>query len=129
MINKVIGGNTPEKHVQVNLIINLVTSIISGLLLVFLIGYYDGHYQRTHESTPPIIYLVYIFLGLVSAWQLLSFVIAVKLKSKLGGRKGREISTDSSVKTPSLSARRAQDFLPQTNFEDIQARSVTEDYD
>ncbi len=45
-----------------------------------------GHYQRTHESTPPIIYPVYVFLGLVSAWQLLSFVIAMKLKSKLGGR-------------------------------------------
>lgn len=50
-------------------------------------------------------------LGLVLAWQFLSFIIVMRLKSKLGGRKGREIATDSGVKGTSLSAGRAQEFL------------------
>lgn len=80
LINRILGISRPEKQFNVTLTIDLVTSIVSGLLMVFLMGYLDGRYHRTGIPAPPIVYLVYLFLGLVSAWQLLSFIIGLKLK-------------------------------------------------
>ena len=127
LINRILGVNTPEKQISVNLIINLVTSVVSSLLLVFLNGYFDAHYTRIHEPTPPIIYFVYLFLGLVAAWQFLSFVINLRLKSKFGSRKVGKVSASSSMNENTLSSGTAQKSLPQASFENIAPTSVTED--
>lgn len=127
LINKILGINSPEKQVSVNLTINLVTSIVSALLLILLIGYFDGRYQSTHESAPPIIYLIYPFLGLVSAWQFLSFIIGIRLKSKLSGRKRVEAPMNASEQENALSPETAQKSLPRADFENIASTSVTED--
>jgi hypothetical protein len=126
LINKVLGVNTPEKQVNVNLAINLVTSIISFLLLVFLNGYFDGRYTRTQESAPPIIYLIYLFLGMVAVWQFLSFIINLNLKSKLSGRKSGRISTDLSANENTISSAEAKEFLPPADVENIVPASATE---
>lgn len=87
LLNKLLGGQSPETQVTVNLIINLVTGLISALLLGFLNGYYDAQFARTQVSAPPVLYLVYIFLGLVTVWQLFSFVVGMRLRSKIVGRR------------------------------------------
>jgi hypothetical protein len=126
LINKVFGVNTPEKQVNVNLTINLITAIVSSLLLVFLNGYFDAHFTRTHEPTPPIIYFVYLFLGLVAVWQFLSFIINLNLKSKLSGTKSGEISADLSANENAISSAEAKESLPPADIENIVPASVTE---
>lgn len=126
LINKMLGIETAEKQVNVNLIVNLVTAIVSALLLVFLNGYFDGHYTRTQESAPPIIYLVYLFLGLVAVWQFISFIIALNLKSKLSGRKGIKTSTDSIATENTISSAETREFLPPADTENIVPDSVTD---
>ena len=126
LINKVLGISTPEKQVNVNLTINLVTAIASSLLLVFLNGYFDALYTRTQVSPPPIIYLVYLFLGLVAVWQFLSFIIALNLKSKLSGGKSGKISTDLSANENAISSAQAKEFLPPVDIKNIVPAGVTE---
>lgn len=127
LLNKILGGSRPETQVNVNLTINLVTSIISALLLGFLNGFYDAQHARTGEAAPPVIYLVYIFLGLVSAWQFLSFLIGLKLKSKLSGKKKDVMPLETSAGETTLSSGSTQKSLPQADFENIVPSSVTED--
>ena len=127
LINRVLGISTPEKQLGVNLTIDLVTSIASGLLIVFLIGYFEGRYAKTGETAPTIIYLVYLFLGLVSIWQFLSFIIGINLKGKLSGKKGLLAPVDSSVNESALSSATAPKSLPQADQEDVVPASVTED--
>ena len=97
LVNKLLGGQTPETQVTVNMVINLVTALISALLLGFLNGWYDAQYARTQEAAPPVLYLVYIFLGLVTIWQVLSFLIGLRLRNKLSGRRTGETARPSSV--------------------------------
>ena len=85
LFSRLLGINTPAKQITVNLIINLVTAGVSILLVAFLNGYFDGRAARTSEAAPPIVYLVYVFLGLVAAWQFLSFVLNLKLKARFQG--------------------------------------------
>jgi hypothetical protein len=122
LLGRLVGANTPSKQITVNLVINLVTASISGLLVIFLVGYFDGREARTHEPAPPIVYLVYLFLGLVAAWQLFSFAINLNLKNRLG--------TKSAVAPPRVSSAEASSSpqaLPEANFEDVVPRSVIED--
>jgi hypothetical protein len=127
LINKILGGSTPDTQVNVNLVINVVTTLASSLLLGFLNGYYDSLHARTGESAPPVIYLVYIFLGLVSAWQFLSFLINLRLKRKLGSRRDISVSADSSGTENALPSRSTQKSLPQADFDSIVPASVVED--
>ncbi|HVG34850.1 MAG TPA: hypothetical protein VM911_17400 [Pyrinomonadaceae bacterium] len=127
LINKFLGGSTPETQVNINLIINAVTAFASSLLLGFLNGYFDAQFERTGQSAPPIIYLVYIFLALVFIWQFLSFVINTRLKKKLGGRKKGGASTEQSADENALSSRSTQKSLPQADFENVVPASVAED--
>jgi hypothetical protein len=127
LIYRVLGITTPEKQLNVNLTINLLTSILSALLLIFLMGYFDGQYHKTGQTAPPIIYLVYLFLGFVSAWQLLSFIIGISLKSKLSGRKRGEVSATSSLNENALSPGTAGKSLPPADIGSIVPTSVTED--
>jgi hypothetical protein len=127
LINKVLGGSTPETQVNVNLIINAVTAFVSSLLLGFLNGYFDAQYERTGQSAPPIIYLVYIFLALVFVWQFVSFAINTRLKRKLSGRKKGGVSVEQSVDENALSSRSTQKSLPQADFENVVPATVVED--
>jgi hypothetical protein len=127
LINRVLGISTPEQQVRVNLTIDLLTSIASALLLIFLIGYFDGRHARTGESAPTIIYLVYLFLSLVSVWQFLSFIIDLNLKSKLSGKKEGTAPVHLSVDESTLSSGTVQKSLPQAGADYIVPASVTED--
>ena len=123
LLNKLLGGQTPETQVTVNMVINLVTALISALLLGFLNGWYDAQYARTQEAAPPVLYLVYIFLGLVTVWQVLSFLIGMRLRSKISGRRTVDTATPSSV-----TANEAKQ-LPEDGLEKLEgvSTSVTED--
>ena len=127
LINKILGGSTPDTQVKVNLTINIATTLISILLLGFLNGYYDSLYERTGQSPPPVIYLVYIFLGLVSAWQFLSFLINLRLQRKLSGRGQAIAPAEQSVDQEAVSHGATQKSLPEANFEGIAPASVVED--
>jgi len=126
LLNRILGISRPENQFNVTLIIDLVTSVVSGLLMVFLMGYFDGRYQRTGVSAPPIVYLVYLFLGLVAAWQLLSFVIGLKLKTKLSdAKRGKLPATEKTdnIQMPASS----QPALPPADHRHAVTPSITED--
>lgn len=127
LLNKLLGGSTPETQVNVNLAINAVTAFVSSLLLGFLNGYFDSQFERTGQSAPPIIYLVYIFLALVFIWQLLSFAINTRLKKKLAGRKKGAVSVEQSGDENTLSSRSTQKSLPQADYENVVPASIVED--
>ena len=118
MMNRILGISNPEKQMKFTLTIDLVTAIVSGLLLFFLMGYFDGSYSKTGIPTPPIVYLVYIFLGLVCAWQLLSFTVGTTFRKKL--RAGK--------KTESLKGQgEARNSLSAADEKDVVANSITEE--
>ena len=118
LLNKLLGGQSPETQVTVNLIINLVTGLTSVLLLGFLNGYYDAQFIKTHVSPPPVLYLVYIFLGLVTVWQLFSFLVGMRLRSKIVGRRPMSPAESAdNIEGEEMSA------LPEAN----RAGSITED--
>ena len=71
-LNKLLGGSNPSAQIGIGLAINLITIFTSILLLGFLNGHYDAREARTGEGAPPIIYLVYLFLVVISLWQILS---------------------------------------------------------
>lgn len=121
LLNKLLGGQKPETQVTVNLVINLVTALVSSLLLGFLNGYYDALNSRTGESPPSVIYSVYIFLGAVTVWQVLSFLIGLRLRSKF---KSRTQAAASKNTKPSLSGTPPRS-LPESDFEP-NGTSVTE---
>ena len=127
LINRILGINRPEKQFNVTLAIDLVTSIVSGLLMVFLMGFFKGRYDRTGVPAPPIVYLVYIFLGLVSAWQLLSFIIGLKLKTKLSGAKRSGLPAGQTMNTDASPTGSAQPALPRADHQNIVPASVAED--
>lgn len=127
LMNRILGSNTPEKRVNVGLAFDVLTLIFSSLLLVFLFGYFDGRYTKTGEAAPPIIYLVYVFLGLFAVWQAASLLIGFNHKNKLNNRKTDEFSTDTvEYKTAELPETR-NDYLPPANPANLVPPSVTED--
>jgi len=115
LVNRILGISNPERQVRFTLMIDLVTAIVSGLLLFFLMGYFDGSYKRTGMPTPPIVYLVYVFLGLVSAWQLLSFTVGTTFRKKL-----------SAGKKTAVLANQSQEALPPADHTNVVANSITE---
>lgn len=123
LLNKLLGGQTPETQVTVTMVINLVTALISALLLGFLNGFYHAQYARTQESAPPVLYLVYIFLGLVTVWQVLSFLIGWRLRSKITGRRTAEVKA-----APGITGEARQKQLPEEDLEELESvsTSVTE---
>lgn len=117
LMTRIFGISNPEKQVKFTLTIDLVTAIVSGLLLFFLMGYFDGANARTGAPTPPIVYLVYIFLGFVSAWQLLSFTVGTAYRKKLSAAKKTALSQGQSEE---------QGSLPPADVKNVVANSVTE---
>jgi len=100
VMNRILGITNPEKQVKFTLTIDLVTAIVSGFLLFFLMGYFDAVHDRTGARTPPIVFLVYLFLGLVSAWQLLSFTVGTTYRKKLNAAKKTIAQTDARPALP-----------------------------
>ena len=121
ILSRLVGANTTSKQISLSLVINAVTAAVSGLLLVFLIGYFDGREARTLEPAPSIIYLVYIFLGLVAAWQLFSFAINLNLRARFTRK--NELPTPSLAKGETSSSAPA---LPEADFENVVPGSVVE---
>ena len=126
IFNKLLGGGAPRKQVRLNLVMNAVTFMVSVFLLGFLNGHYDAQFDRTGERPPGVIYLVYVFLGLVILWQLLGIVINLKLMKKLdAGRKGAPSHEPSAV-GGDLPSRPTQRSLPQGGFGDSAVNAATE---
>jgi hypothetical protein len=117
LMTRILGISNPEKQVKFTLTIDLVTAIVSGLLLFFLMGYFDGANAKTGAPTPPIVYLVYVFLGFVSLWQLLSFTVGAAYRKKLTAAKKTAIAKDQSD---------ARGSLPPADVKNVVANSVTE---
>jgi uncharacterized membrane protein YuzA (DUF378 family) len=116
LLSRVLGISNPEKQMKFTLTIDLVTAIVSGLLLFFLMGYFDGMASKTGTPTPAIVYLVYIFLGLVCAWQLLSFTVGTTYRKKLSAGK----------QTAALPGKSDKHSLPAADQTNIVSDSVTE---
>jgi len=114
LMTRILGISNPDKQVKFTLTIDLVTAIVSGLLLFFVMGYFDGASRRTGAPTPPIMYLVYIFLGFVSIWQLLSFTVGTAYRKKLTAAKKTALSHE------------APASLPSADVVNVVANSVTE---
>lgn len=117
LMTRILGIGNPEKQVKFTLTVDLVTAIVSGLLLFFLMGYFDGANAKTGAPTPPIVYLVYIFLGFVSVWQLLSFTVGTAYRKKLTAAKKTELAQDQFD---------ARGSLPPADVKNVVADSVTE---
>jgi uncharacterized membrane protein YuzA (DUF378 family) len=118
LLNRVFGVSSPEQQLNISLVINLVTAVVSVFLIFFLMGFFDGQHARTGAETPKIIYLVYIFLGLVAIWQFLSFMMGAQLKKKLAAaRQSKSITELPAKETGSL---------PSADFENVVPPSVTE---
>ena len=96
------------------LTIDAVTAIVSGGLLGFLVGYFDGVHDKTGATTPPIVFLVYIFLGLVAAWQALSFTVGTAYRKKLNAAKKAIDQTG------------ARPALPEADQKNVIPKSITE---
>lgn len=119
ILSRLVGANTTGKQITLSLVINLVTTAVSALLLVFLIGYFDGREARTLEPAPSIVYLVYVFLGLIAAWQLFSFAINLNLKTRF--------TSKTETAAPGLDkASASPQALPSADFENVIPGSVIE---
>jgi ABC-type nickel/cobalt efflux system permease component RcnA len=119
ILSRLVGANTTGKQITVSLVINLVTAAVSALLIVFLVGYFDGREARTLEPAPSIVYLVYVFLGLVAAWQLFSLAINLNLKTRFT-RKTE--AAEPTLGKPDTSPQ----ALPSADFENVVPGSVAE---
>lgn len=126
LVKILLGGVKPETQVNVNLAISLGTAAASLLLLVFLNGYFDAQQTRTGDPTPPITYLAYAFLASVAAWQLLSFAVGLRLKSRLGSRRSGEAQVGPAEKRGGLPEAIGR-TLPPADFEDTVPPGVTEE--
>ncbi len=116
LMNRILGISNPERQVKFTLTIDLVTAIVSGLLVFFLMGYFDATYAKTGIPAPPIVYLVYVFLGFVCAWQLLSFTVGTTFLKKLKAGK----------KTKALPGQSDAHSLPAADDKDVIVNSIAE---
>lgn len=116
LLNRVLGISNPEKQLNLTLIIDLVTAIVSGFLLFSLMGYFDGAEAKTGIPTTRMVYVLYVFLGLVAVWQLFSFTVGTTFKKKLSA------SRRAHLKAKSQSAQ----ALPPADNKDAVPITITE---
>jgi hypothetical protein len=128
LIYNFLGISAPEKQITVNLIINFFGLVLSVVLLGFLMGYFDaGENKNPPVPTPSIIYFVYAFLALISAWQLLGTVFAAILRSKFSSAKTKtETGENYTVHKDALTSTQKQESLPAANSDDFIISVVTE---
>ena len=124
LLNKVLGGTTPATQINVNLGISLLTIFACFFLIGFLKGNYDALFTRTGELPPAVIYWVYGFLALISAWQMLSVVVGSRLRNKLG-KKGSKESVN--LAGPGFHTRETMEQLRSPNMPDGVPISITEE--
>ena len=124
LVNKLLGGSTPSTQIAFNLVLNLITIFTCFLLLGFLNGHYDALRARTGEQPPSVIYLVYAFLIAISAWQFLSIVVGVRLRTKLARKKEPDASA---VDQDSFGSHATNKLLDEPNPLETTPLSVTED--
>jgi hypothetical protein len=124
-LNKVLGGATPVTQINVNLVISFLTIFACFFLIGFLKGHYDALFTRSGELPPVVIYWVYAFLGLISVWQLFSFVVGMRLRKKLS-RKGNGAATERGNDDRGFDAMETQELLPEADFS-RDVPSVTEE--
>ena len=115
LLNKVFGGATPLTQINVNLVISFLTIFACFFLIGFLKGHYDALFTRSGELPPAVIYWVYAFLGLISVWQLFSFVVGMRLKKKLG-RKAENVTAEQNALDRHTGADETQELLPAADF-------------
>ncbi|NJM52814.1 MAG: hypothetical protein HC846_05115 [Blastocatellia bacterium] len=82
-IYRILGINNPKEQATVGLIMNIISFAISFLMLFFLMGYEMGAELATGKSAPNIIYLVYVFLGLITVWQLINVIFSANVVIKM----------------------------------------------
>ncbi|HEX8559271.1 MAG TPA: hypothetical protein VF668_14290 [Pyrinomonadaceae bacterium] len=110
LLNKLLGGGGPRTQVRAGLVINAVTFLVSLFLLGFLNGHFDAQRERTGEGPPWVIYMVYVFLGLVATWQFLGIAVNLKLLKKLGG--GKKVDARDALGERDAAGREGRDLPP-----------------
>lgn len=123
-LTKLLGGSNPSAQIGIGLAINLITIFTSILLLGFLNGHYDAQKARTGEGVPPVIYLVYLFLIVISLWQILSLVVGARLRTKLNRKKG--LSERAEMPQGVVSSKKTNELLPYGDSNQTIPLSVTE---
>ena len=111
LLNRVLGISNPEKQLNLTLMIDLATAIVSGFLLFSMMGYLDAVEDRTGVPTSRMVYVLYVFLGLVSVWQLFSFTIGTTFKKKLSASRRAHLQAKSAEALPPA---RNKDAVPMT---------------
>jgi len=115
LVIRMLGISNPEKQLNLTLAIDLVTAIVSGFLLFSLMGYFDATEDRTGIPTTPLVYVLYVFLGLVCVWQLFSFTVGTTFKKKLSSSRRAHLQSSQ------------QQVLPPANEQDVVPLTITED--
>jgi hypothetical protein len=126
IINRLLGGSGPRSQAKINLVINMATVLASALLLGFLKGHYDALNDRTGEQPPRVIYFVYAFLLLNTAWQVLGFVINSRLLKKMAAAKKGVAPADPDAGEDAPPARSTQRSLPDARPPADDPESVTQ---
>jgi hypothetical protein len=81
-----------------------------------MMGYLDAVEDRTGVPTSRMVYVLYVFLGLVSVWQLFSFTIGTTFKKKLSASRRAHLQSKS----------QAAQSLPPANNKDAVPITITE---
>jgi len=100
LLNRVFGISNPEKQLNLTLMIDLATAIVSGFLLFSMMGYFDAVEDKTGVPTSRMVYVLYVFLGLVSVWQLFSFTIGTTFKKKLSASRRAHLKSQTAQSLP-----------------------------
>ena len=124
-LNKVLGGAAPITQINVNLGISILTIFACFFLIGFLKGHYDAQFTRSGEPPPTVIYWVYAFLGLISLWQVFSFIVGMRLTKKLN-RKGDGAAIDQNADDNRFGSMKTTELLPSADYSSDVA-SVTEE--
>jgi hypothetical protein len=119
LVVRILGIGNPERQLNLTLAVDLVTAIVSGSLLFSLMGYFDATEDRTGVPTTPLVYVLYVFLGLVCIWQLFSFTIGTTFKRKLSASRRAHLE---SSQQPALNPADEQDVVPITITENTTRR-------
>ena len=122
------GITTPEKQVNVGIIVDITGAVLSALLFVFLIGYIQAQADKVPPvSVPTIIYVVSVFLAFISFWQFLGFILNLKLKSKFSGRNDVQNTTSSAARENAVTSAETLELLPPADLNNLVTPSATED--
>ena len=125
MFSRLLGRTTPETQIKINITISALTVFACLFLIGFLNGHYDAQFAKTGERTPNVIYWVYVFLALISIWQLFSIFAGARLKKKLSKRNEEGVNEET-FQEAAFKARETRELLPSANYSSDVA-SVTED--